>query len=97
MERKTFAKFCECTEEDWECDLGFHRDEEGNCVSNLFMEVDYTPPAECEDYYSVTLGYRKVAGNQCQEGIEHNPLRIPCPRFNFFRFRNVTFRLPNIV
>ena len=43
MERIKFIEKCKCIEEDWECDLGFHR-ENGVCVNNVFNEVDYTPP-----------------------------------------------------
>lgn len=41
--------------------------------------VNIDPPAECDRYYSVTSGYRKVAGDICEGGVEHPPLRLPCP------------------
>lgn len=63
MERQKLIDFCKCTEEDWECDLGFHRGEDGTCQMNPFFEVNYDAPKECNDYYYVTQGYRKVAGN----------------------------------
>jgi hypothetical protein len=56
MERKKFIEYCVCTEEDWECDLGFHRENEGDdaCVSNPLFEVDYSPPEKCDDFYYVS-------------------------------------------
>lgn len=42
MENVKFIENCKCTEEDWECDLGFHRENSsGPCVSETFPEIDY--------------------------------------------------------
>ena len=38
MDKVTYVEKCTCTEE--ECDLGFHR-ENGECVSNMFTEINY--------------------------------------------------------
>lgn len=71
---------CECTEEDWECDLGYERAKDGTCVSQTNETISYDPPEECNgDFYYVTQGYRKVAGNTCAGGVNHEPIKLPCP------------------
>ncbi len=71
FDRLMSVNSCICTEEDWECDLGFKR-ENGACVrmkkkdgSNLELKV----PEICEDYYTISNGYRKIAGDQCKKGV----------------------------
>ena len=81
FERKKFIENCECTEEDWECDLGYARDKSGPCKSLTKQEIDYNPPANCSAYYLVSQGYRKVAGDTCTGGVNHEPLKIPCPGY----------------
>ena len=73
-------KNCECTEEDWECDLGYERkDNTGPCILTVGEEPSYAPPEECFETYTVTKGYRKVAGNTCRGGVDHAGLQLPCP------------------
>lgn len=84
FERKRFIENCECTEEDWECDLGFSRDKGGPCKSTSSKtqeSIDYNPPQNCSDYYYVSQGYRKVSGDSCVGGVSHEPLKLPCPGF----------------
>lgn len=72
-------KNCTCTEEDWECDLGYERKGSGSCVLPKGKEPSFDPPEECDDYYTISSGYRKVAGNTCEGGVNHDPIRFPCP------------------
>lgn len=81
FERKKFIENCECTEEDWECDLGYSREKSGPCKSLNKQEIDYSPPGNCSSYYYVSQGYRKVAGDSCIGGVNHEPLKIPCPGY----------------
>ena len=81
FERKKFIENCECTEEDWECDLGYAREKSGPCKNINKQEIDYSPPANCSSYYFVSQGYRKVAGDSCIGGVNHEPLKIPCPGY----------------
>jgi Sortilin, neurotensin receptor 3, C-terminal len=79
-ERWSIQEYCECTEEDWECDFGFYRKElAGNCVSQDSKEVNTTAPEECPDYYYITQGYRKIAGDTCVGGVSHEPIKVSCP------------------
>jgi len=79
-DRWYYFEVCECTEEDWECDYGFSRTGDGACLAESGNEeVKYTPPEQCDGYYYVTQGYRKVSGDTCRGGVNHDPLKIPCP------------------
>jgi len=72
FERPISQKPCECTEQDWECDVGYDRADHsrGNCVPQAGVQINnYNAPDTCKDYYAVTQGYRKVAGNRCEGGI----------------------------
>ena len=72
---------CECTEEDWECDLGFERKKDGPCENQSDEPISFEPPEECDgEFFYVTQGYRKVAGNTCEGGINYDAIKLPCPR-----------------
>jgi len=101
FERKTIVEHCECTEDDYECDLGFARAGPGEpCVSikkhgnentsNELTEM-YTPPANCHGYYRISRGYRKVPRNTCVNGVKFDPILIPCPYSGIFASLGVVF------
>lgn len=79
---------CECTHDDYECDIGFTRDKDGNCFINQSKDLNFTPPKDCGSgkflyssigYYTVRKGYRKVAGNECEGGLIYENFQLPCP------------------
>lgn len=81
FERPISVETCKCTEEDYECDFGFTRkDSLSNSPCIPHINISYAPPANCTpgSIYTVTMGYRKVAGDTCQGGISHDPIVIPC-------------------
>lgn len=90
FERKILVENCQCTEEDYECDVGYERAGPGEpCVSS--REIDkvlpyelHTPPAECHGFYSISKGYRKVPGNTCANGVKYDPIIVPCPYTGIF-------------
>jgi len=43
---------CPCTEEDWECDFGFHRDVDTTCqpIDSKYV-IDKSPPKNCYHWY----------------------------------------------
>ncbi|PWN88715.1 Oligoxyloglucan reducing end-specific cellobiohydrolase [Acaromyces ingoldii] len=57
---------CPCTDEDYECDFGFVRDEKGQCQSTGREEL---PPGACagpaDKTFQGSSGYRKIPGNEC--------------------------------
>jgi len=86
-----FIKHCECTEENWECDFGYYRkDNKGGCVPSVSNSTEdlFTPPEQCHGHYEVTQGYRKVAGDSCKGGVDHSPLKVPCPGVGSINFNN---------
>ena len=73
---------CKCEAEDWECDIGFVREKEsGACVRSSDGKSGpfYEPPKKCVDFYKVRTGYRKVAGNVCENGVDLGAHMIQCP------------------
>ncbi|CAD8089507.1 unnamed protein product [Paramecium sonneborni] len=85
LQRIHSVQYCQCTEEDWECDLNFHRenqDPNAKCIPYELYEQNFEAPQN-EDYYEVPRGYRRVSGNKCQGGIGYNP------GFKFWKFRNI--------
>eukprot|EP00828_Plagiopyla_frontata_P032533 TRINITY_DN4239_c0_g1_i2.p1 TRINITY_DN4239_c0_g1~~TRINITY_DN4239_c0_g1_i2.p1 ORF type:complete len:572 (+),score=98.89 TRINITY_DN4239_c0_g1_i2:58-1773(+) len=73
---------CECTEMDWECDTGFSRENDGPCFPTDGSKIDYNAPDTCSEFYFVSQGYRKVAGDVCYGGVDHSALQLPCPKFS---------------
>ena len=78
-ERAEFRKHCACAEEDYECDYGFERDDRGACVA--VMALENRPPADCRGTYTVSNGYRLVAGDTCDPtgGLDRLPTVHTCP------------------
>lgn len=86
FERRVINEKCTCTEHDYECDIGYAR----NDIDQACTPIDgseskpdekkiYEAPAVCNGYYTISKGYRKVPGNQCINGIKYDPIIIPCP------------------
>jgi len=76
------TKYCPCTEDDWECDLGFERDSNSNCIYPGGSPT--YPPQVCPvgETYNKTKGYRAVAATACQGGVDHSaegPFDCPSP------------------
>ena len=79
-ERAEFRKNCPCAEEDYECDYGYERSSDtGPCVAIMAMPTG--APKECVGSYTVSNGYRLVAGDTCEpaKGIDRLPTVNRCP------------------
>ena len=79
-ERSEFRKTCACAEEDYECDFGYERQSDtGPCVA--IMAIPSGAPTECRGTYTVSNGYRLVAGDTCDpsKGIDRLPTVKRCP------------------
>ncbi|EGR29891.1 hypothetical protein IMG5_146640 [Ichthyophthirius multifiliis] len=70
---------CECTEEDWECDFGYERQGQGPCIAEKDYFFKPPKPEQCDKYYFEPTGYRKIAGNNCQRGVDRSPVQKKCP------------------
>ena len=81
---------CSCTDNDFECDIGYHRPEgAGSTCQKVPSEATAEEQAkdlqerqneQCEEYgyYEVTQGYRKIPGNICSGGVDLSPYRYQC-------------------
>ena len=86
FERKITVEICSCTEDDYQCDIGYHRNEPGDpCtpISDVQNITKNAPPEICNGYYTISRGYRKIAGNFCKGGVNYNPIFVACPYNKF--------------
>ena len=86
FEPKIIQNNCDCTEDDYQCDVGYHRNEPGDpCtpIKKIDALITNAPPKVCDGYYNITRGYRKVAGDYCKGGEKFDPIKVACP-YNIF-------------
>ncbi|XP_065883527.1 uncharacterized protein [Dysidea avara] len=77
---------CQCSIGDFGCDLGFRRS-----TSSLCVPVNHYPntiPMSCaiDDHYTVSSGYRRIAGDTCQNSGDSNfdsRVTLACPDRTF--------------
>jgi len=94
-ETVTHVEPCVCTDMDFECDIGYSKSNNGDCVE---QETKMTPEEisawnlerqneQCLEYgyYEVTQGYRKIPGNICTGGIDLSPYRYQCNMGGYIR------------
>mmetsp|Transcript_41952 Transcript_41952/g.70015 ORF Transcript_41952/g.70015 Transcript_41952/m.70015 type:complete len:856 (+) Transcript_41952:36-2603(+) len=85
VERMEDIEHCVCTEEDFECDYGFARSVQGGPCERIKTpdgDDPSKPPESCNRFYTVTQGYRRVAGDTCRGGsAKWDPIQVPCPTF----------------
>jgi hypothetical protein len=82
FERKTFIENCQCVEDDFECDVGYHRPAEGEPCSRIDPTTEHEiqkPPEQCNHYYRISKGYRRIPGDTCTNGLAYDPIIVPCP------------------
>eukprot|EP00357_Protocruzia_adherens_P001449 CAMPEP_0115041508 /NCGR_PEP_ID=MMETSP0216-20121206/45562_1 /TAXON_ID=223996 /ORGANISM="Protocruzia adherens, Strain Boccale" /LENGTH=910 /DNA_ID=CAMNT_0002423145 /DNA_START=38 /DNA_END=2773 /DNA_ORIENTATION=+ len=85
VERRVDFRSCECTERDYECDVGFYRSSlMGTCIASDSLESG--PPSVEElcahtisGYVGISRGYHRIAGNSCRGGITHDAIIQQCP------------------
>lgn len=79
FERPIFIKNCDCVNEDFECDLGFYRENGGVCKKMDSFELKEPTCSENGVKEEIT-GYRRVAGNTCIGGVSTvlEPKLIEC-------------------
>jgi hypothetical protein len=87
---------CPCTYDDYECDFGYAEQPDGKCTDtdaptphDICVAANdgqdwaqlYTNAAK--DMYLDTRGYRRIAGDRCENGVQYqvepNPRWRPCP------------------
>lgn len=82
LEKHHRTKNCPCTERDYECDFGYMRKyNHGPCERDPEVpETSLITERDCphDGVYVVSNGYRLVAGNTCQGGIQLGATVYPC-------------------
>jgi hypothetical protein len=90
LDRMNYVKDCACTENDYECDVGYTRKMDGGPCTRVdamtsadVMKATGLPPSNCPSgtTYKVSNGYRKVAGDTCTAGVDRNPSVFDCPHW----------------
>lgn len=78
LDRQIIRKPCACTEADYECDMNYIRNKvSGKCEkledpNDRFKQHRMTEKEQdcaIEGFYYVSLGYRKIPGNECVGGV----------------------------
>ena len=77
--RKIIKENCKCTENDYQCDMGYERREIGEPCLKIDNSNINDIPLICKGRYIVSKGYRKIAGDTCVGGIDLNPYFLDCP------------------
>jgi len=81
FERPIVKKNCACTEENFDCEMGFAR-KVGSVECRLaedYMTV-LNVPAQCASSgYYYADAYRKVVGDSCEGGWQPSKVGVPCP------------------
>ncbi|EDO35926.1 predicted protein [Nematostella vectensis] len=73
---------CNCTDEDYMCDVGFKRDRDDNECYPEDLAVLVPDPCPETTYYMKSSGYRKVPGDRCSGGQleqDFKPVWTRCP------------------
>jgi hypothetical protein len=94
--RKSFVRDCPCSEEDYECDINYHRPEWDSANKNAACKVDEgTTPnkthsilhqcsrTDSKGMYYDPNGYRMVAGDTCVGGVTHVGSQVACPTWAY--------------
>lgn len=89
--------YCQCTEMDYECDLGYMRSDSGKCSQmpdyqeKFGAVIKEEQAAQCDSFgfYTDTQGYRKIPGNRCYGGLDYNPISFSCTGVPGFSVKNL--------
>lgn len=104
IETKSNVEYCDCVEQDYECDIGYSRDKPNDPCTSIEKKKHSNqnatttnepeilkPPENCHGYYTMSKGYRKIPGDVCVNGVKFDPILIPCPYSGFFTFIGYIF------
>lgn len=87
-----YQENCPCTEMDFECDSGYKRTDSGQCEP--VKDITVEPPEDCNGYYTISKGYRRIPGDTCEGGGEYDPIKLACPGgWGLFSFRTFVILL----
>lgn len=62
---------CRCTDDDYHCDFGYLRNENGLCVLSKDVNIYsfMSDPPHCNEFYWRSDGYKKNAESFCENGV----------------------------
>jgi hypothetical protein len=87
-----FQENCACSEMDFECDFGYKRTESQQCEP--VKDQTFEAPEDCDGYYTISKGYRRIPGNTCDGGGEYDPIKLSCPGgWSILSFRTLVILL----
>lgn len=79
FERPSNRKTCECSQENFECEVGFTR-KVGSTECRFADDGSLPVPSSCKrESYFTAIAYRKVVGDACEGGWTPSPAQVPCP------------------
>ena len=93
--RKSFVRDCPCSEEDYECDIDYHRPDWDSQKNAACKIDDGTAPnitnsilhqcsrTDSKGMYYEPNGYRMVAGDTCAGGVSHVGRQLACPAWAY--------------
>lgn len=77
LDRPIIDSYCECDENDYQCDFGFVFNVSKNTCDKERIPEDFN--TECMNgYITILTGYRKIPGDDCNGGIEKGYYQIKC-------------------
>lgn len=71
---------CDCTEADYECDVGWEMDKNEFCVKKNHANTADQKKRDCEvfgEWYE-SQGYRLIPGDRCRSGLQVGPKKRGC-------------------
>lgn len=81
FERPVVKKNCACTQQDFDCEIGFAR-KIGSMECKLakdYMNVISVPATCTSSDFHYADGYRRVVGDSCEGGWQPQKVAVPCP------------------
>lgn len=79
FERPVEKTKCECTEEDYECEMGFARKVESMECKVAEPWLIEAPDSCTSSGFHYVVAHRKVVGDTCSGGYQPQKVAVPCP------------------
>eukprot|EP00927_Polykrikos_kofoidii_P066198 TRINITY_DN61841_c0_g1_i1.p1 TRINITY_DN61841_c0_g1~~TRINITY_DN61841_c0_g1_i1.p1 ORF type:complete len:870 (-),score=172.66 TRINITY_DN61841_c0_g1_i1:108-2717(-) len=79
FERPVTRKNCPCTEQDFECEMGFSRKIGSNDCRVADESLTQAPDKCTSSSFYMAVAHRKVSGDTCEGGYQPSQVAVPCP------------------
>ena len=81
---------CQCTDNDYECDMNYVKNQAGNCEPAFSEEnraelfaIEKERQCKVRGFHYDVTGYVKIPENKCKGGIRKDPIKMPCSGMGF--------------